>query len=94
MPVPSKNYYCIHGIHAKEVCRDCENDLKAGWITERKVYHKQGLWKRRKRLLGCCRECGKKRGKSKFTQFCETCGIKKRDRERALIDRKKNNGVA
>jgi hypothetical protein len=79
-----KNYFCIHGIHAKEVCRDCESDLREGWIAERKVYSKQALYKKRRRYSGRCKNCGKPRGASPYKSECIDCRRRWREHIQAV----------
>jgi hypothetical protein len=66
-PLPK---FCIHRVRSEQVCEQCDKDLLAGRIRERKVFTSSRLYEITQNRLGNCIVCGEPRGNSPYKRMC------------------------
>jgi hypothetical protein len=79
MPRPPAEKRCVHLRRASEPCPECERDIADGYVSERKVYVRQLIYRYRLIYTGKCYSCRGPKD-NRYEQQCDECREKQQRR--------------
>ena len=64
---------CLHRVPAEDECERCDELVKSGKMTERKLVTYQRLWQLQRKIQSRCEICGERKGKCPSKARCADC---------------------